>query len=222
MKRRAPFVGKQPTAMAPNLLTLVDRLHALPFEEGLELANRLGLTIASNHTIDQFLMGMEDRRDVALSFPCFTGTMLAFQGDKLNLDIRSPDPRGFDWVFPVPSRFKGLYGVALVVEHPHYTLVPGVSTLIVNADQKKVEVIENISFTDMGWFGIDLIHGIPQGSPQFESKSARRLLAPFPMQFVGPVARDCGFCGYTDAQNILTNYRNGYYNEAALIVEAPR
>lgn len=155
----------------------------VPFEEGLRMADRKDLVIASNSRISKSLVGSREWGTLRIGFSCWTGTLVGnvepdttFErgGERsttLNSHIiRYVDPKThINWIFIIPEEHLGLSNALLVAEHPDYGLVKDGRDRIVEVDPTKVGVVHAFP-TERGWYLADEKYGIPHGSPLDEAR----------------------------------------------------
>jgi hypothetical protein len=82
---------------------------------------------------------------VRLVLPCWTGTMVGYDkpGKQLGESIEYTDPKTrIKYVFPVPKEYRKRKDIALVVEHPDFTLEVDGKNRVVNA--REVGVVPDI------------------------------------------------------------------------------
>ncbi len=102
-------------------------------EEAIRRADDAGLVMAPNGRMSQALRCDEWRRLEGL-FGCWTGTMVGYDlpDKRLGTSIEYTDPNtNIRYVFPVPKDHVGEKNIALVAEHPDFTLeTDGMSRIV--------------------------------------------------------------------------------------------
>ncbi|MFN7991631.1 MAG: hypothetical protein U0R44_05730 [Candidatus Micrarchaeia archaeon] len=146
----------------PNLAVFIRSDRGVPMEEALRRVDEAGLVMASNKRLGRALFGNYEWHAISDALPCWSGTMVAYdKPDKaLGKVIRFTDPNtSMNYEFMVPREHWGKKNVALVAEHPEFTIITeGLDRLVV-ADG--VDAIERFPLSREGWFFDDEKHGIP-------------------------------------------------------------
>lgn len=168
-----------------------ERSMGLPMVETVQLINRKGLVMASNRRLDVSLI-TDEWRQVEGGFPCRSGTIVGYEGPDVPLGefIQYMDPETMDiYALPVPEEHRGRVNIALVAEHPHFTLnkVDKVITVLTS----QVGVIEDFP-AESGWYLPDLEYGIPHGEKKSDRFQAARRLWRNEDSMVGLVVREAG------------------------------
>lgn len=186
-------VSVQERVRGPNLAVFRMCLPGirLPMEEAIRKANEAGFVIASNKRLDQALVRSKEWKGVCNALPCWSGTMIAYEepdkGLGETIEYRESE-FGMRYVFQVPDKFRGERNLALVAEHPGFTLEREGHDWIVQATG--VDAIERFPKIPIGWYFADPKHGIPNGELLDEScPDARYLLRT--EKRVGLVSRTC-------------------------------
>lgn len=192
------------TKVAPRRIdVLVTAERGITAEEAFRKAGEKNLVVVSNKTWDSLLVGSDEWKKAREALTVWTGTMVAYaEPDKALGKFVEFEDKGITWVFPVPAKWQGEKDVALVVEHPNFTIEVEGNRRIIIADEKHVSLVRNFPAED-GWYKTDSEHGIPNGE-QIDSEDARYLVR-INSARVGPVAR--GLCRW-DA--VLLPYRPSF------------
>jgi hypothetical protein len=148
----------------PDLAVFIARWPGVPMEEALRKADDLGLVIASNKRLSQSLIGNHEWRSVKGAFGCWTGTIAAYDkpDQKLGKNIEYQDPdTGIRYVFPVPEEHIGKKNIALIAEHPNFSLEADGKTRVVRATE--IDIITEFPVSNHWYIG-DPKHDIPAGN----------------------------------------------------------
>jgi len=174
-----------------GLEVLITSANGVPFQEALKRAEKEKRVIASNKRLDQALNGSDEWESIKEVFPCWSGTMTAYEevGKPFGDVVEFIDEQTkLKYLFPVPQNFRGKNDCILVAEHPEYSLEIKGDERIIRA--AKVDLIERFPAED-GWYLSDPKHGIPFGnSVDTSNRDARSLVRT--EKRVGPVARNYG------------------------------
>jgi len=178
-----------PVLVRLPLHTVRDRA---PFEEGLQIANEQNRVVASNKRLDEQMV-KDDKRAGPLRFerssrPFWSGTIIAYNapGKKLGKRIEVIYPGGNRWIFAVPEAHQDRREAALVAKHPYFTLEVDGRNRVVHAT--RVALIKRFP-TNVGWYFIDPVHGIPIGRQLAQMVEGARYLNRA-ARLVGPIPRE--------------------------------
>jgi len=155
-----------------NLAILIraDEKHLVPMEEALRKADEAGAVLASNKLLSCILLGNDPHHkfhiwlSISKGLSCWSGTMVAYEvpGKILGEIIEYVDSNTkIRYVFPVPEEHQGKENVALVTEHPNFTLFSAGNDRIVHAQE--IGIVESFPAFD-GWYMGDPKYDIPQGA----------------------------------------------------------
>jgi hypothetical protein len=139
------------------------RGNGILMEEALQRADNAGLVIASNNRLSNVLIGSDKWRDIVRAFPCWSGTMTAYEepNKKVGKLIEYTDSiTGIAYTFPVPEEHRGKKNIILIVEHPNFSLVKEGNERIVQAAQ--IDALERFPASN-GWYIGNPRHDIPRG-----------------------------------------------------------
>jgi hypothetical protein len=80
----------------------------------------------------------------------------------------------------VPPEYRGKNGIALVIEHPDYTLVKDAKSSsalkeVYTVEARRISVVENFPTAEIGWYQGDARHLVPSGAPLPEKKARSAL-----------------------------------------------
>jgi len=132
--------------------------NSMPMEEALLRADKMRIGLAPNK-----LLSGADNRNISEAFPCWTGTLFAYEspGKKLDKYIEYLDTENnIQYVWPVPEVHVGARGIALIAEHPGFFMDTDRGTRIIRA--YNYGIIERFPASD-GWYLGDARYGIPSG-----------------------------------------------------------
>ena len=201
----------------PLLEVLVEEANGVSMEEAIALANKEKRIIASNKRLDQALVGSDEWRSIEKVFPCWTGTMTAYEevGKPFGEIVEyTDDNTGLKYLFEVPQKYKGKKDCILVCEHPDFSLETKGDERIIRA--AKIDLIEKFP-ANVDWYLVDSKHGIPFGDSVKFSDDTRYLYRI--EKRVGPVARGYGDCGDDNRRNVdIDDWPSGGLGG---VVEAP-
>ena len=231
VKKAEPEPPKILRIRGPGLEVLVTRKNGCSFREALRKADAGNRVIASNERLDDVLLPNipfmlvgdppenEELRAIWLAFPCWTGTVTAYQEPEKSLGstIEYIDERvNIRYVFPVPKKFKGVKDAILVAEHPDYTVEKDGDDRVIHAAH--VDLIEKFP-AENGWYVVDPKHGITTCDNVQIPASKTRYLFRIGKR-VGPVGRSVMSPDHIDGKNyILLDAKPA--QGAGVIVEAP-
>jgi hypothetical protein len=197
----APDTIHEPSRIrGPDLEILITSAFGVSIESALSIAEAEKRIIASNLSLDRILVGSDRWRGIEDAFPCWTGTMTAYEepGKKFGKTVEYVDYKTkIRYVFEVPSQYVGEKNAILVSEHPDYKLEMDGNNRIIRA--AIVDLIEKFPAIN-GWYLADSKHGIPSENKVSKSNSNERYLKRKEKR-VGPVAR-----GYEDYVDFLGNF----------------
>ena len=190
----APGPSGTQQGRSPSLAVLIRNSNGVPFEEGLQRANKEGVVIASNLKLDTILVNSEEWQRVREAFCAWSGTMTAYRepGEKLGEQIEYVDSQtSYRWVFPVPQEHREKIDAILVAEPGKYVLEIDGTNRVVHPTE--VDLVEGFPASN-GRYLIDGIHCIPIGEQKSPSDPYARYLWRGD-KLVAPVARDLGGVG---------------------------
>ncbi len=198
----------------PRLEVLIKKKAGVPMEEALRSADAEGLTIAPNRRVAEAVTGGNIKWIcIRESLPCWTGTMVGYDepGKPLGESIGFTDERtGIRYVFPVPKDHVGEKNIALVAEHPDFTLEADKNDRIVHAAEVGI-----VPFPDYeGYFPADPRYGIPTGDRAKDDDPPRSYLCRLEKR-VGLIARS----RYHHNGEIEVNLRDAPSEESGVAVE---
>ncbi len=163
----------------PGLVVLLKRSEGVPMDEALRIAEEKGYRLASNKALSEILVGSEAWKGVRDAFGCWSGTLIGYDraGKELGERIVYTDPKTYlKYIFPVPEEHRGKRDIALVAEHPDFTLVKEGNERIVLA--RKVDWIGGFParYGESGWHVGDPRHDIPRGQEVAASHESARFM----------------------------------------------
>ncbi|MCK4319761.1 hypothetical protein KAW38_04280 [Candidatus Micrarchaeota archaeon] len=153
---------KQERIRGPAIEVFKTYKEGVSFPDALKLAEEAKGVLVSNERHDEVLVKRDAWRHIQKGYPCWTGTMAAYEepNKKLGKEIVYTDPKTKQrYIFPTGDA-EGSRNVVLVAEHPDYTLVEDGENLIVRASL--VDILEDFPVSD-GQYRTDEKHGIPIG-----------------------------------------------------------
>ncbi|NYZ74404.1 ankyrin repeat domain-containing protein [Candidatus Micrarchaeota archaeon] len=203
----------------PKLEVFISKKQGATMEEALARADAEKRVIASNKRLSKALVGSDEWRSISEVFPCWTGTMVAYEepGRAFGRFVEYTDNRtGIRYVFTVPDQFIRVKNGLLVAEHPDFKLEKDGNDLVVRA--ARVELIERLPANE-GWYLADPAHGIPFGGEVDNSNPDARYLSRIDKR-VGLVARGYDYYDGCDYRRVvyLVNAPSDAFGVA---VEAP-
>ena len=215
-----PLSGSRTPGSA--LEVFLNRANGVSFEEALVRANAAGRIIASNKRLDQALVGSEEWEIIREVFPCWTGTMAAYEESEKpfgRVVEYTDEQTRIRYLFPVPEEYVGVRDGLLVAEHPDFSLETDGNDRIVRA--AKVGLIERFPGRS-GWCYTDSRYSMPVGDVVYSGDvynfpDARNLYRI--ARRVGPVARDYVYLDDDRRYVLLLDYWPS--NGLGVAVEAP-
>lgn len=209
-KPGVPVPASKGATIAKEPVVLVPHSKGATAEEAFALATQNGMRVLSNAEVDKILIDSDEWskigdkwRKLMSAFPVRTGTITAYEepGKALGKSVEF-EFEGITRVFPVPAKWQGEKNVALVVEHPHFTIKVDGNRRTIIADDEHVSPVRNFPARN-GRYATDANHKIPSGEAVDSSSADARHLKRRTGAMVGPVVRS--FEGVDNWDDVLLN-----------------